>query len=57
MLSDLEARLEDLLNDIAQMPEEYVAKAEKVNAYSTSNNRRMVYLDGVPTGSTSFECL
>ncbi|CAM9659773.1 unnamed protein product, partial [Sphacelaria rigidula] len=29
MLSDLEARLEDLLNDIAQMPEEYVAKAEK----------------------------
>lgn len=30
MLSDLEARLEDLLSDIAQMPEEYVAKAEKV---------------------------
>eukprot|EP00752_Nemacystus_decipiens_P006857 g6159.t1 len=29
MLSDLEARLEDLLSDIAQMPEEYVAKAEK----------------------------
>lgn len=38
MLSDLEARLEDLLNDIAQMPEEYVAKAEKVSkmCYSTS---------------------
>lgn len=32
MLSDLEARLEDLLSDIAQMPEEYVAKAEKVKA-------------------------
>lgn len=31
MLSDLEARLEDLLSDIAQMPEEYVAKAEKVD--------------------------
>lgn len=31
MLSDLEARLEDLLSDIAQMPEEYVAKAEKVS--------------------------
>lgn len=30
MLSDLEARLEDLLSDISQMPEEYVAKAEKV---------------------------
>lgn len=30
MLSDLEASLEELLNDIAQMPEEYVAKAEKV---------------------------
>ena len=30
MLSDLEARLEDLLSDIGQMPEEYVAKAEKV---------------------------
>ena len=30
MLSDLEARLEGLLSDIAQMPEEYVAKAEKV---------------------------
>ncbi|CAM9936355.1 unnamed protein product, partial [Ascophyllum nodosum] len=29
MLSDLEARLEDLLSDIAKMPEEYVAKAEK----------------------------
>ncbi|CAM9243189.1 unnamed protein product, partial [Hapterophycus canaliculatus] len=29
MLSDLEARLEDLLSDIAHMPEEYVAKAEK----------------------------
>lgn len=33
MLSDLEARLEDLLSDIAQMPEEYVAKAEKVLLY------------------------
>ena len=30
MLSDLEARLEDLLSHIGQMPEEYVAKAEKV---------------------------
>lgn len=30
MLSDLEARLEDLLSDIAQMPQDYVAKAEKV---------------------------
>ncbi|CAN0148743.1 unnamed protein product, partial [Ectocarpus sp. 8 AP-2014] len=29
MLSDLEARLEDLLSDIGHMPEEYVAKAEK----------------------------
>eukprot|EP00904_Undaria_pinnatifida_P004217 jgi/Undpi1/13797/HiC_scaffold_9.g03448.m1 len=29
MLSDLEARLEDLLSHIGQMPEEYVAKAEK----------------------------
>ncbi|CAN0022944.1 unnamed protein product, partial [Discosporangium mesarthrocarpum] len=29
MLSDLEARLEDLLNAISQMPEEYVIKAEK----------------------------
>ncbi|CAN0199630.1 unnamed protein product, partial [Phaeothamnion confervicola] len=29
MLSDLEARLEDLLAAIAQMPEEYVARAEK----------------------------
>jgi Domain of unknown function (DUF4200) len=29
MLSDLEARLEDLLSAIAQMPEEYVIKAEK----------------------------
>ncbi|CAM9608550.1 unnamed protein product [Ectocarpus sp. 13 AM-2016] len=36
MLSDLEARLEDLLSDIAQMPEEYVAKAEKA---STSRKR------------------
>lgn len=33
MLSDLEARLEDLLSDIAQMPEEYVAKAEKASAW------------------------
>lgn len=32
MLSDLEARLEDLLSDIRQMPEEYVVKAEKVCA-------------------------
>lgn len=31
MLSDLEARLEDLLSDIAQMPVEYVAKAEKAS--------------------------
>ncbi|CAM9520668.1 unnamed protein product [Ectocarpus sp. 4 AP-2014] len=31
MLSDLEARLEDLLSDIGQMPEEYVAKAEKAS--------------------------
>lgn len=30
MLSDLEARLEDLLSDIGQMPQDYVAKAEKV---------------------------
>ncbi|CAM9386911.1 unnamed protein product [Ectocarpus sp. 12 AP-2014] len=37
MLSDLEARLEDLLSDIAQMPEEYVAKAEKA---STSRKGR-----------------
>lgn len=29
MLTDLEARLEDLLSAIDQMPEEYVAKAEK----------------------------
>lgn len=29
MLTDLEARLEDLLSAIEQMPEEYVAKAEK----------------------------
>lgn len=36
MLSDLEARLEDLLSDIGQMPEEYVAKAEKVNCRSTA---------------------
>lgn len=34
MLSDLEARLEDLLSDIGQMPEEYVAKAEKVYFYT-----------------------
>lgn len=31
MLSDLEARLEDLLRDISRMPEEYVAKAEKAS--------------------------
>ena len=29
MLSELEARLEDLLNAIEQMPEDYVIKAEK----------------------------
>lgn len=36
MLSDLEARLEDLLSDIAHMPEEYVAKAEKVTGRALS---------------------
>ncbi|CAM9669420.1 unnamed protein product, partial [Scytosiphon promiscuus] len=36
MLSDLEARLEDLLSDIAQMPEEYVAKAEKASTRAAS---------------------
>ena len=43
MLSDLEARLEDLLSDIAKMPEEYVAKAEKVQTYNMPSIQQAVY--------------
>ena len=55
MLSDLEARLEDLLSDISHMPEDYVAKAEKVwyssssRSNSSSRNKkraRLLYAEG-----------
>lgn len=47
MLSDLEARLEDLLSDIGQMPEEYVAKAEKAST-SKKGGYTFVLFMGVP---------